>query len=70
MGKGVRMAKVTMICYVLGAMSLLGMGYYLAAHFRPGIYPPKRVLRKRVLSLGALGAGLLLAATLLSAAVK
>ncbi|MBS4177505.1 hypothetical protein [Lederbergia citrea] len=48
--------KVIMIIFIMiGIILLVGMLHFLAAHQRPGIYPPKRILRQRAITLGGAG---------------
>jgi len=37
---------------MIGIIFFIGTFYSFTAYQRPGIYPPKRILKKRVLSLG------------------
>ncbi len=43
------------VVFFLGAILLIGTLYYIASFQRPGIYPPKKVLRQRALTLGVAG---------------
>nr|WP_062110446.1 hypothetical protein [Bacillus niameyensis] len=40
----------------IGIILLVGMSYFLVAFQKPGIYPPKRVLKERAKKLGGAGA--------------
>ncbi|VEF48756.1 Uncharacterised protein [Bacillus freudenreichii] len=50
----------------LGTVLLIGMFYNVILYQRPGIYPPKKILRARVASLGCIG-GLIFVAGILMA---
>ncbi|MFD0048770.1 hypothetical protein ACFVHQ_05470 [Actinomycetes bacterium NPDC127524] len=49
------MGKAMGIFFILCTMSLAGMLYFLAAARKPGMYPPKNMLKKRAEMLGVLG---------------
>jgi hypothetical protein len=51
--------------FVVSACLLIGMIYYFIATKKPGVYPPKHVLKKRAGALGASGIAVLFLGILL-----
>lgn len=47
------------IFITIGIILLVGMGYFLVAFLKPGIYPPKRILKEKAIKLGGAGASFL-----------
>lgn len=64
------MKGIMIFFIIVGVMSLVGMLYNIVAYQRPGIYPPKRVIKQRALALGGVGFALFLIGILLSLVVK
>jgi hypothetical protein len=50
--------------FALSAVLFFGMLHYLSASRRPGMYPPKKILKKRAMVLGSSGGAALLLAIL------
>ncbi|MBS4218123.1 hypothetical protein KHA96_07265 [Bacillus sp. FJAT-49711] len=64
------MKGVSIFFIIIGIMLLIGMFYYFSAYQRPGIYPPKKILRNRVASLGGAGLLFLLIGILITILIK
>ncbi|WP_342430185.1 hypothetical protein [Neobacillus sp. FSL H8-0543] len=60
------MKSVTMILFLISFLLFLGTIRYLLAIKRPGVFPPKQVLKKRASALAGGGGIFLVAAILLS----
>ncbi|MCM3767367.1 hypothetical protein [Neobacillus niacini] len=60
------MKSAAVIFFILCAISFLGAGKYFMDLQRPGVYPPKQVLKKRAGTLAAGGGVCLLIGFLLS----
>ncbi|RWR14589.1 hypothetical protein QNH23_09790 [Siminovitchia fortis] len=59
--------NIIMIVFItLGILMLAAMFYNVILYQRPGIYPPKKILKARAASLGSIG-GILFAAGVLFA---
>lgn len=61
---------VMLFTFILGALLLMGMLHNAAAHRRPGIYPPKRVLRQRAITLGGAGLVFIFIGILIAMSIK
>ncbi|MEH7333673.1 hypothetical protein V7161_13610 [Neobacillus drentensis] len=60
------MKSATVFFFILSAILFLGTFKYLLAYKRPGVYPPKQVIKKRITALAG-GCGIcLLVASMLS----
>lgn len=44
----------------LGFILIIGSVYFILAIIKPGVYPPKYILKKRAVTLGAIGTVLLI----------
>ncbi|HEY4553439.1 MAG TPA: hypothetical protein VIG80_09610 [Bacillaceae bacterium] len=64
------MRSAMLVFFLLGAILLSGMLHYLAAHQRPGIYPPKRILKQRARTLGIAGFAFVVLGALLALWIK
>ncbi|EKN70252.1 hypothetical protein BABA_06186 [Neobacillus bataviensis LMG 21833] len=60
------MKSVAVTLFIVSAILFLGSSKYLFDLKRPGVYPPKRVLKKRAAALAGVSGMFLLAAFLLS----
>ncbi|MEH7110318.1 MULTISPECIES: hypothetical protein [Bacillaceae] len=59
------MKSITVILFILSAVLLFGTGKLLLDLTRPGVYPPKQVIKKRALKLAGSGGICLLIAFML-----
>jgi len=64
------MKGVSIFFIAVGIILLIGMLYNFSAFQRPGIYPPKRILKNRVMSLGGVGSIFLLIGILITILIK
>lgn len=60
------MKSVTVTLFILSAFLFLGACKYLFDLKRPGVYPPKQVLKKRATALAGAGGIALIVAIMLS----
>ncbi|PLS02999.1 hypothetical protein [Neobacillus cucumis] len=60
------MKTASVVFFLLSALMLLSTFNYLVKLKRPGVYPPKQVLKKRAAGLAGFGAIFLLIALMLS----
>ncbi|MEK3887524.1 hypothetical protein [Bacillus sp. FSL K6-3431] len=56
--------------FFLGTILLSGMLYFAASHRRPGIYPPKKLLKQRALTLGGAGFIFIIIGVLIALSIK
>ncbi|GIN19288.1 MAG TPA: hypothetical protein DEO65_09590 [Bacillus bacterium] len=49
------MNVIMIVFLIFGTLMLTGMLYNVILYQRPGIYPPKKVLKARAASLGGIG---------------
>ncbi|MGD6855439.1 hypothetical protein ACQCVO_10230 [Bacillus infantis] len=54
------------LLFALCGVLFLGAVYYMLASKKPGVYPPKSILRKRAVALGGAGAFFFLLAFILT----
>jgi len=59
------MSGVTAGVFTIGALLFAGGAHFMLALKRPGVYPPKYILKKRAAALAAGGAGFLLIGVIL-----
>jgi hypothetical protein len=60
------MKIMTVMLFILSAVLLFGTSKFLLDLTRPGVYPPKQVIKKRALALAGSGGICLLIAFMLS----
>ncbi|GIN93181.1 hypothetical protein J6TS1_43380 [Siminovitchia terrae] len=60
------MNLIRIIFLIMGTLMLVSMFYNVILYQRPGIYPPKKVLRARAASLGSIGGILFIVGLLFS----
>lgn len=53
------MITTAIILFIISAILLMAACHYLLAFLKPGVYPPKQVLKGKALILGCAGAILL-----------
>lgn len=54
------MTIIKLMIIIMGIILLLMMGYQIILYLRPGIYPPKRVVKERIFLSGGVGLSFLL----------
>lgn len=64
------MQSIMTFLFIIGALLLVGMIHYFLAHQRPGIYPPKRILKQRAVTLGGVGTLFIILGLLFMASLK
>ncbi|MBS4188774.1 hypothetical protein KHA94_00890 [Bacillus sp. FJAT-49705] len=60
------MAGLTAGVFTIGAVLIAGGIYFILAITKPGVYPPKYILKKRAVSLAAGGIAFLLIGIIMS----
>ncbi|MBO0961337.1 hypothetical protein J1P26_16655 [Neobacillus sp. MM2021_6] len=60
------MKSVAVTLFIVSAILFLGSSKYLFDLKRPGVYPPKQIIKKRAAALAGVGGIFLLVALLLS----
>lgn len=58
------------IVFFLGVILLIGMLYYIASYRKPGIYPPKKILKQRAVTLGVAGIIFIIIGILINLSIK
>lgn len=54
------MSEVTTVLFTIGVGLIIGGVYFLLAIKKPGVFPPKYILKKRAVALTAIGTALLI----------
>ncbi|MBS4210696.1 hypothetical protein [Bacillus sp. FJAT-50079] len=64
------MKGIITVIFFLAALLLAGMLHYVASQRRPGIYPPKKILKQRAMTLGGAGFICLVIGVLIALSIK